>query len=135
MQLSRRDLMKVGLFGSAALMLPAERIARTQLAINNRMPQSKLPAPFTMAWQKPPLASKTPVGDTDYFTIYQRQAQVQILPDKLTTIWGYADGVNGAPITPGPTIMVDRGRPAVVRQVCELPPNHPAQGNPYKVWT
>jgi hypothetical protein len=38
MQLSRRDLLKVGLFSSAALMLPAERIARTQLAIANRIP-------------------------------------------------------------------------------------------------
>src|SRR3954468_9105469 len=133
MELSRRDLLKVGLFGSAAMMLPAERIARTQLAISNRMPQSKLPAPFTMGWQKPPLATKTPVGNTDYFTIYQRQAQVQILPDKLTTIWGYADGVNGAAITPGPTIMVDQKRPAVVRQVCELPDRHPEKG--YQVWT
>jgi spore coat protein A len=133
MELSRRDLLKVGLFGSAAMMLPAERIARTQLAVNNRMPQSKLPAPFTMGWQKPPLATKTPVGNTDYFTIYQRQAQVQILPDKLTTIWGYADGVNGAAITPGPTIMVDQKRPAVVRQVCELPDRHPEKG--YQVWT
>src|SRR3954466_5350059 len=133
MELSRRDLLKVGLFGSAAMMLPAERIARTQLAINNRMPQSKLPAPFTMGWQKPPLATKTPVGNTDYFTIYQRQAQVQILPDKLTTIWGYADGVNGAAITPGPTIMVDQKRPAVVRQVCDLPDRHPEKG--YQVWT
>ena len=49
MDLSRRDLLKVGLFSSAALMLPAERVARTKLAIANRMPQSKLPAPFTMA--------------------------------------------------------------------------------------
>ncbi len=133
MELSRRDLMKVGLFGSAALMLPAERIARTQLAIADRMPQSKLPAPFTMGWQKPPLATKASVGDTDYFTIYQRQAKVNILPDKQTTIWGYADGVNGAAITPGPTIMVDRGRPAVVRQICDLPDTHPQLG--YQVWT
>jgi FtsP/CotA-like multicopper oxidase with cupredoxin domain len=133
MELSRRDLLKVGLFGSAALMLPAERIARTQLAIANRMPQSKLPAPFTMGWQTPPLATKTAVGGTDYFTIYQRQAQVKILPDKLTTIWGYADGVNGAAITPGPTIMVDQKRPAIVRQVCELPDRHPEKG--YQVWT
>jgi hypothetical protein len=121
MQLSRRDLLKVGLFSSAALVLPAERIARTQLAVADRMPQSKLPEPFTMAWQTPPVARKTALGNTDYFTIYQRQSQVKILPDRLTTIWGYADGPNGAPVTPGPTIYVDQGRPAIVRQVCELP--------------
>src|ERR687885_401311 len=82
MQLSRRDLLKVGLFSSAALVLPAERIARTQLAVSDRMPQSKLPAPFTLPFQKPPEATKTSFGDTDYFTIYQRQPQVNILPDR-----------------------------------------------------
>src|SRR3954470_15398651 len=133
MQLSRRDLLKVGLFSSAALMLPAERIARTQLAVADRMPESKLPAPFTMPWQTPPAARKTAVGTTDYFSIYQRQSQVKILPDRLTTIWGYADGPNGAPVTPGPTIYVDQGRPAVVRQMCELPERHPQLG--YQVWT
>jgi spore coat protein A, manganese oxidase len=133
MQLSRRDLLKVGLFSSAALVLPAERIARTQLAVADRMPQSKLPEPFTMPWQTPPVAHKTAVGNTDYFAIYQRQSQVKILPDRLTTIWGYADGANGAPVTPGPTIYVDQGRPAVVRQMCELPERHPELG--YQVWT
>src|ERR687885_505160 len=133
MQLSRRDLLKVGLFSSAALVLPAERIARTQLAVSDRMPQSKLPAPFTMPFQKPPVATKTSFGDTDYFTIYQRQAQVNILPDRPTTIWGYADGVSGAGVTPGPTIYVDQNRPAVVRQVNLLPERHPELG--YQVWT
>ena len=104
MQLSRRDLLKVGLFSSAALVLPTERIARTQLAVADRMPQSKLPAPFTMPFQRPPAATKTSFGDTDYFTIYQRQAQVNILPDRPTTIWGYADGQSGAAVKPGPTI-------------------------------
>jgi FtsP/CotA-like multicopper oxidase with cupredoxin domain len=127
MQLSRRDLLKVGLFSSAALMLPAERIARTELAIANRIPQSALPKPFTLPWQTPPAAPKTSVGNTDYFTIVQRQAKVNILPDRQTTIWGY----NG--ITPGPTIYVDKHRPAVVRQICALPDTHPELG--YNVWT
>jgi spore coat protein A, manganese oxidase len=133
MQLSRRDLLKVGLFSSAALVLPAERIARTQLAVADRMPTSKLPDPFTMPFQVPPAAAKAQVGNFDYFDIYQRQAQVKILPDKLTTIWGYADGPNGLPVTPGPTIYVDQKRPAVVRQTCELPERHPELG--YSVWT
>ena len=54
MELSRRDLLKVGLFSSAALMLPAERVARTKLAVANRLPQSKLPEPFTLPWKTPP---------------------------------------------------------------------------------
>jgi len=39
MELSRRDLLKLGLFGSAALLLPAERVARTALAEANRIPE------------------------------------------------------------------------------------------------
>jgi FtsP/CotA-like multicopper oxidase with cupredoxin domain len=127
MQLSRRDLLKVGLFSSAALMLPAERVARTKLAIANRLPQSKLPAPFSMPWKTPPAAPKVSVGDTDYFTITQQQVKAQILPDRQTTIWGY----NG--MTPGPTIYVDQHRKAVVRQICALPERHPELG--YNVWT
>jgi len=42
MELSRRDLLKLGLFGSAALLLPAERVARTALAEANRIPESRL---------------------------------------------------------------------------------------------
>ena len=127
MNLSRRDLLKVGLFSSAALMLPAERVARTKLAIANRLPQSKLPAPFTMGWKTPPAAPKVSIGDTDYFTITQQQVKAQILPDRQTTIWGY----NGT--TPGPTIYVDQHRKAVVRQICALPDRHPELG--YNVWT
>jgi spore coat protein A len=134
MELSRRDLLKVGLFGSAALMLPAERIARAKLALDNRMPQSLLPKPFTMPFAKPELAVKTTDGITDYFWLRQAQGQVNILPDKTkpTTIWGYANRF-GAPCTPGPTIMVDQGRPAVVRQANDLPDKHPQLG--YQVWT
>ena len=52
MELSRRDLLKLGFFGSAALMLPAERIARTQLAIADRIPASRLPQPFTVPFRR-----------------------------------------------------------------------------------
>jgi spore coat protein A, manganese oxidase len=128
MQLSRRDLLKVGLFSSAALMLPAERVARTKLSIANRMPQSKLPAPFSMSWKTPPRAPIIgSVGDTDYFQLTQQAERVNILPDKQTTIWGY----NG--VTPGPTIYVQRHRPAVVRQINALPDIHPREK--YPVWT
>src|SRR4029079_16732900 len=89
MSLSRRDLLKVGLFSSAALMLPAERVARTKLAIANRLPQSKLPAPFTMGWKTPPAAPKVSIGDTDYFTITQQQVKAQILPDRHTPSRGH----------------------------------------------
>jgi FtsP/CotA-like multicopper oxidase with cupredoxin domain len=128
MNLSRRDLLKVGLFSSAALMLPAERIARTQLAIANRIPQSELPKPFTMDFKIPPRAQPVgQVGLTDYYVLRQEQRKVNILPDRQTTIWGY----NGS--TPGPTIYASQGRNAVVRQICALPDTHPTLG--YNVWT
>src|SRR5919108_466747 len=128
MQLSRRDLLKVGLFSSAALMLPAERIARTKLAVANRIPQSELPQPFTLPFKQPPILPKAgQVGNVDYYVLNQIQTKANILPDRQTTIWGY----NG--ITPGPAIVNQQGRSAVVRQICSLPDTHPELG--YNVWT
>jgi FtsP/CotA-like multicopper oxidase with cupredoxin domain len=128
MQLSRRDLLKLGVFGSAALLLPAERIARTQLAIADRIPASRLPQPFTVPFAVPPVA--TPVArtaDTDLYSLAQVERPVEILPGLQTPIWGY-DG-----ITPGPTIVVPQGRKTLVRQLCDLPAVHPTLR--YNVWT
>src|SRR5262245_47929417 len=120
MELSRRELMKLGVFGSAALLLPAERVARTELAIKNRLAASRLPAPFSIPLTVPPVL--TPVrstADPDFYALTQQAAPADILPGLTTTIWGY----NG--ITPGPTIVVPRGRKTVVRQINALPKVHP----------
>src|SRR4051794_22269405 len=110
--LDRRDLLKLGVFGSAALALPAERLARAQVALSNRIAQSALPAPFTIPFKVPPvLAPDRQTQTFDYYAISQRQAAVEILPGKLTDIWGY----NG--IAPGPTIVNTQGRHAVVQHV------------------
>src|SRR5215210_3416277 len=101
MELKRRELLKLGLFGSAALMLPAGRVARTRLAVANRLPASKLPAPFTVDLAIPQRA--VPVkqtADTDIYSLTQRPQSVEVLPGLKTEIWGY-DGA-----TPGPTIVV-----------------------------
>ena len=128
MNLSRRDLLKVGLFSSAALMLPAERIARTQLALTNRLPQSLLPQPFTVPFATPPvLAPAYETPSVAYYDIVQRQAKAEILPGLETTIWGY----NG--IAPGPTVVTKQGQKVVMRQANELPAVHPTQR--YNVWT
>ena len=120
MELSRRDILKLGMFGSAALLLPAERIARTQLAVANRIPQSRLPAPFSVPFAQPPvLAPAFADAGTAYYDIAQLQTKAEILPGLQTTIWGY----NG--ITPGPTIVTHRGQRAVVRQTDNLPDVHP----------
>ena len=81
MQLSRRDLLKLGLFGSAALLLPAERAARTALAEANRIPESRLPAPFTAPFTTPPvLAPVRSDAISDYYVITQQPASVAIMP-------------------------------------------------------
>jgi FtsP/CotA-like multicopper oxidase with cupredoxin domain len=126
--MDRRELMKLGLFSTAALALPIERVARTQVALSNRIAQSALPQPFTIPFTTPPvLAPDRQSQNYDYYKIVQRQAAAEILPGKQTDIWGY----NG--ITPGPTIMNTQGRHAVVQQINELPAVHPTMR--YNVWT
>ena len=128
MELRRRELLKLGVFGSAALMLPAERLARTELAISNRMPASKLPKPFTVPFDVPPVLQPVKsTADTDIYSLVQKQASVEILPGFKTDIWGY----NG--ITPGPTVVVPRGRKTILRQANSLPALHPQLR--YKPWT
>src|SRR3712207_4276589 len=128
MSMNRRDLLKLGLFSSAALALPAERVARTQLAVDNRLAQSALPQPFTVPFATPPvLAPVFEDAGTAYYDIVQQQVQAEIIPGLKTTIWGY----NG--ITPGPTIMNRQGQQAVVRQANNLPDVHPQLR--YNVWT
>ena len=124
---SRREVLTLGLLGGAAMMLPMERTARTKLDIADRIPESQLPKPFQVPFAVPPVLK--PVrrdADTDYYQITMKQAQLEVLPGKKTTIYGY----NG--ITPGPTIKVRQGRKAVVRQINSLPDISFAN---YKTWT
>jgi spore coat protein A, manganese oxidase len=128
MNISRRDMLKMGLFGSAALMLPMERVARTKLALANRIPSSRLPKPFTVPFAAPPVAQKySATAGTDYYLMEQRLADVEILPGLKTPIFGY----NGA--SPGPTIVNQQGTQTVVRQNNLLPDVHPKLR--YKPWT
>jgi FtsP/CotA-like multicopper oxidase with cupredoxin domain len=127
-KLNRRDVLKLGVFGTAALALPVERVARTQVALANRIAQSALPQPFTIPFKVPPVLVPDRQTQTfDYYEIHQRQAPAEILPGKLTQIWGY----NG--ITPGPTIVNTQGRHAVMQHVNDLPDVHPTLR--YNVWT
>jgi spore coat protein A len=124
--LSRRDLMKVSLFGAAALALPWE--SRLFAKSASRIASSKLPKPYTVPFAVPPVlgASRTD-ATTDYFRIEQKSFVGEILPGVKTEMWGY----NG--LVPGPTIKARRGRRTVVRQINGLPGTHPALG--YTPWT
>jgi spore coat protein A len=142
MQLTRRDLIKLGIVGSAALVLPVERGARAALQQAARLDPAKLPTLGQLPFRLPPTASpvttnltvpgtwidpRHPAGrdfvrdvDVDYYAFHQRQVDVPILPGlPPTRIWGY----EGA--TPGPTIHVQRGRPALVRHYSNLSEQHP----------
>jgi spore coat protein A len=64
-----------------------------------------LPAPFTVPLPIPPIAR--PVrsdASTDFYEVEVRPAAARILPDVVTTIWGYGG------IFPGPTIEARSGR-------------------------
>jgi FtsP/CotA-like multicopper oxidase with cupredoxin domain len=122
MQLSRREMLKLGILGSAALMLPLERVARGAL-LADRIPESQLPAPFQVPFRVPPVLQ--PVrrdATTDYYLSRMRYVQTEILPGMQTGIFGY----NG--VTPGPTIRATRGRRVVVRHINKLPSRHPWLG-------
>jgi FtsP/CotA-like multicopper oxidase with cupredoxin domain len=112
---SRRDMLKMSLLGAAALGLPLERAARTQLAVP-RLSGSQLPRPFQTAFTVPPVAQPAYRDDTtDYYEMTMEQDEVQIIPNlPKTEIWGYEG------ITPGPTIVAKRGRNVVVRQRNEI---------------
>jgi hypothetical protein len=120
MELTRREALKLGLLGSAALLLPLEQGARTASSIRNRLRESELPKPFRVPLTIPPVAkparwddtpgvdpsSGIPFTGTDYYEIAIKTGRAQILPKKFgpTLIYGY-DG-----ITPGPTIEQRVGR-------------------------
>jgi spore coat protein A, manganese oxidase len=128
MFLSRRELLGAGLLSGAALLLPAQPLFAQ--AVRDRLPESRLPAPFQNPLTIPPLLRPDHSdANTDYYQITMRQAPVPIVPGlPPTQIFGY----NG--ITPGPTISVQRGalsggrapaRDVVVRQINALPSVHP----------
>ena len=121
-EFTRRDMLKISLLGSAALLFPLERTARTKASVKDRLPESLLPRPFQMPFSVPPVAPKldpkkmrNPEPNTDYYEMTMKQARLQILPGRPPTeVWGY-DGM-----TPGPTIHANKGRNVVVRHIKQI---------------
>ena len=137
--LTRREMLKLGVFGSAALALPIERVARAELQQANRLDPSRLPAVGQLRFRVPPDAtpakkvvtvpgnwidpanSAAPTSvEIDYYALHMRQVAVPILPGlPPTVIWGYQG------VTPGPTLHVERGRPVIVRHFNDMAEQHP----------
>ncbi len=55
--LTRKEMLKLSLLGSAALALPLERVARTQVTAE-RLPENVLPTPFQTSLKIPPVRSR-----------------------------------------------------------------------------
>src|SRR3954467_15845914 len=127
--MSRRDALKLGALGSAALLLPFERRAHTATtALAHRKASTGLPGPFTGPFAVPPVLQPVKRDETtDYYQVWQQETAVEILPGLKTKIYGY----NG--ITPGPTVVAQRGRPVVMQQINALPAQNTSQN--FTPWT
>jgi FtsP/CotA-like multicopper oxidase with cupredoxin domain len=127
--MSRRELLKLGLIASGSAFLPV-RGARADGGDDLHSPPvtpflRDLPVPpvlqpvnaFTVGPAAPQCSSDVPGFDLSPPVLYQvpmRESEQEIIPGKLTRIWGYTGTY------PGPTIRVDRNHPVVVRFVNEL---------------
>jgi spore coat protein A, manganese oxidase len=124
--ITRRDLLKLGAAGAAALAIPMPGPLSAKQA--SELAESRIPRPFTEAFRRPPVLH--PVGridGRDVYEITQSQVKREILPGVKTTVFAY----NGT--VPGPTIRVQRNRLVLVRQKNMLPKKHPTLG--YVPWT
>jgi hypothetical protein len=118
---NRRDVLKVGLFGGAALALPLERVASARSG-TGRIATSKLPKPFTVPFSVPPVASPVPTTDatTDHYELTMRSNQVEILPGLKTELWAY-DGIPAGPPPGAPSWRVRTRSYAAESHCCRSP--------------
>lgn len=121
--LTRREMLRFGLLGGAATVLPLQRLVAhagpaahsSSFSFGGVSSGSPAVVPFQAALPIPPvLRPVSSDASTDYYEITMRPAQVQVLPGLTTTIWGY----NG--LYPGPTIRARQGRQVVVRQISQV---------------
>ena len=54
------------------------------------------------------------------YEVRLQEGEQEILPGFMSEIWGYTDN-SGTPVFPGPSFMVERDRPIIVRFINELP--------------
>ena len=124
MELSRRDVLKFGVLGSAALLLPMERVARTKSAANGALESTaladlKYKAQLYVQQPASPKSSAWLNGfKVHYYDFTTTEVAVPVLnvpggrkTYQPTRFWGY----NGQ--VPGPNIHVMQGERAIVRHV------------------
>lgn len=112
MELSRRDVCKLGLVGGAAMLVPIDGVARTAL----KRPLRNLPKAFQVDLPMPSkLIPLRRTATTDFYRMTLKEGTADILPGLKTPIFGY-DGM-----FPGPTVVTSRERRVVIEHVNELP--------------
>jgi len=124
MELSRRDVLKFGVLGSAALLLPIERVARTKSAANGALESTaladlKYKAQLYVQQPASPKSSAWLNGfKVHYYDFTTTEVAIPVLnvpggrkTYQPTRFWGY----NGQ--VPGPNIHVMQGERAIVRHV------------------
>jgi len=136
--LTRRDALKLGAFGAAALALPltVSGAAKEASELDRRL----MPRPYVQwaEYPQPPIievAAPTTPGRA-LVTLEQAEARLQMLPPPapMTRLWVYrVPGTDGA--FPGPTIKVRQGQPLTVRQINRLPQRHPLFGHEFSTST
>jgi len=109
--LTRRELLRLGLLGSASLLLNSKSL---KAQVGASPPVTPFARPLPIPSLLSPVSSD---ATTDFYQITMRTAQVEIIPGLQTTVWGY----NG--LYPGPVINARSGRRVVVRQTNNLPEN------------
>jgi FtsP/CotA-like multicopper oxidase with cupredoxin domain len=126
MELSRRDLLKIGALSGAALYLPMERLARAK----DFRSLARLPRPFTYPFVRPADIDLRGGGSLD---MRMRQVSAPLLGPAptwpQTPLWAYT-GPQGQI---NPTIHVEKGRPVEITHYNDLPATHPIHG--YESWT
>jgi spore coat protein A, manganese oxidase len=128
MSLSRRDLIKAGVFAGAATALPLRRFVSGQTSLANRIASSKLPKPFTIPFAVPGTLAPVYSDDSaDYYNVDMKAGQAEIIPGYKSNVYTY----NGS--VPGPTIRATQGRGVVVRHNNKLPAMNDQYG--YQPWT
>jgi spore coat protein A len=127
---TRRDLLKLGVYGSTAMLHLTGLKLDTWALSENKAPkvdprvtpfQADMPVPAFKSTVSPATLPGVPLFNdgipTDYVSFNVQQALAQILPGKKTLVWGYDGHV------PGPTFQARVGRRLIARQQNNLPVN------------
>jgi spore coat protein A len=118
MRTTRREMLAVG---GTALLTGALRPSGLYMGMGSgsgskETPEELAQLRFSRLFRVPNVLSPVRTdAKTDFYEITQREMDLELLPGKMTRVWGYEGRF------PGPTIKARRGRQTVVRQSNQLP--------------